>query len=379
MDLIRSFLEDEKSRYIGGRVISSFKLTQDRWETMLKDDENRNYFGQFLKDPNNRRLFFSLNSKNLLTVSPTQFMKGKKALSMYKLHPVGPDDAKEFIRALAFVEIPKNPIGCIHKMLNNVYGPLSKSDHNVSRFSTPVANDILTTMSDITGELYLLLGKSQGMTMLAIPPTEILESEDTPQKIHSLESTIIQWIEQINRLVDTTFPENFNLTPLDEFKYWKKRRGNLEFLNKQLKIKEIKEVLKTVEYRSQPFIDQFKQVKKRVKEELKLAIETERSLQPLNEYIEQIDTVGSDMDGLIETFKPVFYLLYLIYSKTQFYHSPRNICNLLRRVTDFYTIQFASAIDGSSLINGDPSDSMEHLIHSQANLAKFNSAYFVFN
>ena len=378
MDLIRSFLEDEKSRYIGGRVISSFKLTQDRWETMLKDDENRNYFGQFLKDPNNRRLFFSLNSKNLLTVSPTQFMKGKKALSMYKLHPVGPDDAKEFIRALAFVEIPKNPIGCIHKMLNNVYGPLSKSDHNVSRFSTPVANDILTTMSDITGELYLLLGKSQGMTMLAIPPTEILESEDTPQKIHSLESTIIQWIEQINRLVDTTFPENFNLTPLDEFKYWKKRRGNLEFLNKQLKIKEIKEVLKTVEYRSQPFIDQFKQVKKRVKEELKLAIETERSLQPLNEYIEQIDTVGSDMDGLIETFKPVFYLLYLIYSKTQFYHSPRNICNLLRRVTDFYTIQFASAIDGSSLINGDPSDSMEHLIHSQANLAKFNSAYVVF-
>lgn len=47
MDLIRSFLEDEKSRYIGGRVISSFKLTQERWETMLKEDESRNYLGQF--------------------------------------------------------------------------------------------------------------------------------------------------------------------------------------------------------------------------------------------------------------------------------------------------------------------------------------------
>ncbi|OHS95209.1 Dynein heavy chain family protein [Tritrichomonas foetus] len=378
MDLIRSFLEDEKSRFIGGRVISSFKLTQDRWETMLKDDENRNYFGQFLKDPKNRRLFFSLNSKNLLSASPTQFTKGKKALSVYKLKCVGPEDAQEFIRSLAFVEIPKNPIGCIHKMLDNVYGPLSKSDQNVSRFSKPVANDILTTMSDITGDMYLLLGKSKGMTVLSIPPQEILHSDDSPSRLHSFESQVIQWIEQIQRLVDTQFPEDFRLTPMDEVKYWKKRRENFEFLRKQLKMEEIEIIMNTLEFKSKPFVDQFKTMKKKVKEELKLAIETERSLQPLSSFVEQIDTVGADMEGLTDMFQPVFYLLYLMYKKTKYYHSPRHICNLLRRVSDFFTIQFASAIDGSSLVNGDPADSMEHLIRSQESLMKFNSAYVEF-
>ena len=378
MDLIRSFLEDEKSRYIGGRVISSFKLTQERWETMLKEDESRNYFGQFLKDPNNRRLFFSLNSKNLLSASPKTFTKGKKALSVYKLKAVNSEDTQEFIRSLAFVEIPKNPIGCIHSMLDSVYGPLSKSENNVSRFSKPVANDILTTMSDLTGEMYLLLGKSQGMTVLSIPPQELLQSEEAPSRIHAFESIVIQWISQIQKLVDCELPENYDLTPIDEVKYWKKRRQNFEFLDKQLKMDEVVQVLDGLEFKSQPFYDQFKTAIDKVTQNLELSIETERSLQPLNSYIEQIDTVGSDMEGLMEMFQPVFYILYLMYTKTTWYHSPRNICSLLRRVTDFFTVQFASAIDGSSLVNGDPSDSMEHLLHSQAQLEKFNSAYVDF-
>jgi hypothetical protein len=306
MDLIRSFLEDEKCRFIGARVLNAFKLPPDRWDALLKDDESRNLIGQFIKDPKCRRLYLFLNTKNLLQASITTFTKGKKAVSTYKMRLVPHDNPKEFIRALAFIEIPKNPITCIHRMLDTVYGPLSKSDANVQRFSKPVGNDIVGTMSDITGSMYVLVGKSQGMTVLTMPPRELLTAERSAVSLHAFEAQIVQWVEQIRRLLAMEFPEGDEYGALDEIRYWRKRRQNLELLKKQLESEEVNTVTTTLEETSPPFAVQFHSVAGEVDEALELATETDRGLMPLHSFLEQIDTVGADMEALTEMFHPVF-------------------------------------------------------------------------
>jgi hypothetical protein len=46
--------------------------------------------------------------------------EGRRAFTVYKIRIVPGDKAMEFIRSLAFVEIPTNPIGAIQMMLDTV-------------------------------------------------------------------------------------------------------------------------------------------------------------------------------------------------------------------------------------------------------------------
>jgi dynein heavy chain len=378
MDAIRSFLDDEKVQYIAARVLSAFRLSQDRWEALLRDDESRNLLGQLTRDPKCRRLFIFVNAKNMLQASTGQLAKGKKALAVYKMRLVPHDNPKEFIRALAIVEIPKNPVSAIHKMLDSVYSPLSKCERHVAAFSKPVGADITATMSDITGGMYVVLGKSQGLTMLTIPPQDTLTAPRTPSVLHTFESLVNQWIEQIRGLVAAEFPESETFGPLEEIKFWRKRPKNLEVLKGQVDSEEVKIVIDTLRLPSQPFAIQFEAVAAEVADALNLATETDRSLIPLSSFLEQLDSLTSDMARLCETFQPIFHLLWLMYSRTRWYHSPRHICTLVRRVSDFFAAQFATAIDGGSLVSGDPTVALERLEESQAQLNQFTAAYIVF-
>ncbi|KAK8861127.1 hypothetical protein M9Y10_012822 [Tritrichomonas musculus] len=374
---LRVFHEDVASQFIVTRVCPAFKMPNDKFDLMLKEEESKQNYSIFL---NNRckYVIFSLNSKGILQCSLNTFTKGKKALCLYKYKEHKPDDKQEFINSLAFIDIPKNPLSFCHRMVEFVYSPISKSEANTQRYPKAVGNEIITTMSDVTGFFYMMYGKSQGLTVLTMPPHELLQAENTPSRLHTFESQVIQWVEQTRELLNKEFPEDEKLTPLDEVKYWKKRRQNLEMIKKQFDAEEVKTVVEALQESSQPFVQQFEQVVNDTNDAYDLAIETERSLQPLHSFLEQIDTVGADLDALNEMYKPVFHLLYLMYTKTTWYHSPRHLCSLLRRVTDFFTNQFIAAIDGTAILNGDPQETMDHLKESCESLDKFQSAYIEF-
>jgi hypothetical protein len=64
-----------------------------------------------------------------------------------------------------------------------------------------------------------------------------------------------------------------------------------------------------------------------------------------------------------------------MYTQTVHYGSAKNFCPLVRRVTDFFTGQFNSAIDGASLLNGAPDDTLEHINQSIEGIELFRKAY----
>ena len=70
MDQVRIFLENKRVIYMSNRVLSSFKLNHDKWETMLKDDEkSRHAISVFIVDNKCRHIFYYLTSKNALSAS----------------------------------------------------------------------------------------------------------------------------------------------------------------------------------------------------------------------------------------------------------------------------------------------------------------------
>lgn len=88
-------------------------------------------------------------------------------------------------------------------------------------------------MTSVTETCYQI----QGYTELYIPK-EDLSSSDGQDKdlIQRLDSTIIQWKRQIKEIVSNTDSqqEDENCGPLDEIKYWRKRRENLKHIDEQL-------------------------------------------------------------------------------------------------------------------------------------------------
>jgi translation initiation factor 2B subunit (eIF-2B alpha/beta/delta family) len=120
-------------------------------------------------------------------------------------------------------------------------------------------------------------------------------------------------------------------------------------MKKQMRSEAVQTIDDTVKKSKSVFVKQFMEIEKEVDEQLELATETKRSLHKLHRFLEQVDTVSEGLDALQEKFKSILHLLYLMYKRTRWYHRPRHICSVVRRVTDFLANQFITPIDGTSI------------------------------
>jgi hypothetical protein len=162
--------EDEQS-VITGRICTSFRQTMDK-------------FG------------LSRSAKGLLQCSLDSFTKGKRGTCVYQSKDCKIIDAREFIAALAFIDILKSPISYIDRMIDQVFGPIAKSTTNTGRFPKAVGTDIIDVMSDISGSFYVMLNKSQAMVVLTMPPSELLHAKNSPSRLHAFEAHAVQWVEE---------------------------------------------------------------------------------------------------------------------------------------------------------------------------------------
>jgi hypothetical protein len=114
--------------------------------------------------------------------------------------------------------------------------------------------------------------------------------------------------------------------PLDEVKFRRRHRQNLDLVKKQMQSEAVQAIIETVKKSTPVFPEQFMEIEKEVDEQLELATETERLLHRLHRFREQIDTVSEGLDALQEKFESIFHLLYLMYKRTRWYHRPHLRC-----------------------------------------------------
>jgi hypothetical protein len=71
-------------------------------------------------------------------------------------------------------------------------------------------------MDDITGSLGIILGKSQGTTVLTFSREEVLTADRTPSILHIFESYVNTGMDLSRKFLATEFPESAQLGPLEE-------------------------------------------------------------------------------------------------------------------------------------------------------------------
>jgi hypothetical protein len=138
----------------------------------------------------------SISAKGLLQCSLDSFTKGKRGACVYQYKDCKVNDAREFIAALAFINIMKSPTSYMYRMIDQVFGPIAKSTTNTGRFPKAVGTDIIRAMSDISGSFYVMLNKSHGMVVLTMLPSELLHAKNSPSRLHAFEAQAVQWVEE---------------------------------------------------------------------------------------------------------------------------------------------------------------------------------------
>jgi hypothetical protein len=167
------------------------------------------------------------------------------------------------------------------------------------------------------------------------------------------------------------------LTLLDEVKFWRRHREDLGLMKKQMRSEAVQAIYETVKKLTSVFVKQFMEIEKEVDEQLELVTEKKRPLLRLHRFLEQVDTVIEGLDALQGKFKLILHLLYLMYKRTRWYHRPRHICSVVRRVTDFLMSEFITPIDGTSIFGGYPVDLLRRAQESCAAVKSFGNSSWV--
>jgi hypothetical protein len=146
-------------------------------------------------------IIFLVSAKSLLRCSLDSFRTGKRGVCVYRDKDGKVDDARQFIAVLVFVDIPKSPISDMCRMIDQDFGQIAKSRTNPGRLPKTIGTDIIRTMNDISGSLYLMLNKSQGMVVLTMPPSELFHAENSPSRLQAFEAQVVQEVEETRTLL----------------------------------------------------------------------------------------------------------------------------------------------------------------------------------
>lgn len=376
-------LNDERAKFIGKRVtlilLGPSADMQTKWSPIFQDDESRTQIQLFINQQIHSLLFMAGTKTPIVAVNQIPHGKCKKAVSVCRRTNQKFEKPEEFNDDLEFAEIGRDPIQQTARTTTEVYAPIMKSESYLTQFSAPVQQVILSNSSDVANSLFTAAGMARGMILLSpVPPEFISKDSQGGVTVADLEKLVTDWTTQISTILRQSFTDDLTVSPSEEVKYWKKRRDNLTLIQKQMQQEDVQTVIQMLSEKSAAFVQQFEEVSAQVATALDLAVQTSNALHPLSTFIDQLETVSGEIETLPQSFEPVFHLLYLMFKKTEWYRSPRPLCNLLCRVTHFFTNQFINAIDGTSLLSGDPAESLDHMKHCQQCLERFNRSYIIF-
>lgn len=175
----------------------------------------------------------------------------------------------------------------------------------------------------------------EGYTELYIPK-EDLSSRDGQDKdlIQRLESTIIQWNRQIKEIISNSdsHQENENEGPLDEIRYWRKRRENLKHIDEQLENPELKEIVNFLDKLGSSDVKGFDKVILEIKNKSE---EANDNLLFLESLYQPCETLGNSEPKKIPDLLPgILMRVRMIWQHSKHYNTSERISGLLHKISN---------------------------------------------
>ena len=232
--------------------------------------------------------------------------------------------------------------------------------------------------------LFVTLGRTQGKTLLPLPPTEststiVKESEARDKdRIHALESSIIIWSKQIKEILkldpESAFKDGKNPLPSQEIEFWISKSENLNAISDQLSSDRVRKAVKVLEVTKSTYFPAFSRLVKEVTQAKHEANDNCIFLRALEKHLCRISI--DPFAQLLPTFNSILHTILLVWKHSRFYNSPARFVVLMRMICNDIVVQACKFLTSDLLFTGDPQDVSENLKTILRVCVSFKAIYF---
>uniref|UniRef100_A0A8D1IYR5 Dynein axonemal heavy chain 11 n=1 Tax=Sus scrofa TaxID=9823 RepID=A0A8D1IYR5_PIG len=368
----RSFVQDARVRFVGGRLEQMLGFPEEKWSQHLESEDNRQILGEFLESPGPACLVFSIAAAGQLATSH-QIPRDAKHKLVYIAKKITENTGvNDFSQTVVFGELPASSVGYVTAFLDEILVPIISNKNNHKSWSCFISQDMERHVEVMKNKMHIFRGKMLRRTLLPIPT--IAGNIDLDQKysetrlepnertiLHVLESVVIKWSHQIQEIVekDSVQPllSGLHSNPETELDFWTMRRENLSCIYDQLQAPIVLKMVKILKNKQSSYFPTLRDIFLSVKNALREAQDVELYLRPLRRHIQCLQETEFPQTRVL--IAPLFHTICLIWSHSKFYNTPARVIVLLQEFCNLFIDQARAYLSPEDLLKGELEDSLE--------------------
>ena len=194
--------------YLTDRALLSLPVKAGKSDKLVKqfaDEPNRGSLEEFIREPDQRTLYIYVEGADKIVVTAQPEMK-KKGVFLLKSKRVADALRMEDIKAdVCLCECTENILQNLSLVAHEVFFPLLANPANRAGWSGPTAKDVMMKVSSFLSSVTITVGQSKGQTLLPLPAPEAFDEEalQPKERVHLLETAVIQWAGKIEQLLNS--------------------------------------------------------------------------------------------------------------------------------------------------------------------------------
>uniref|UniRef100_A0A803VXV6 Dynein axonemal heavy chain 17 n=1 Tax=Ficedula albicollis TaxID=59894 RepID=A0A803VXV6_FICAL len=234
-----------------------------------------------------------------------------------------------------------------------------------------VSQDIIHHVHSLRNTVFKVVGQVKGKTLLPLPALI------NKSLVHATESAIIDWSQQIQRVLKKESSEPLlqgtNPTPKVELEFWKSRCADLEGIYSQLTSRRVSNMLEVLERVQSIYVPAFQNMLLDVQAALSEAQDIDLHLTALQQPLEDIEAV--EFSRVKPLLVPLLHVVCWIWVTSKHYGVPVRIVVLLQEICNLLIQQAVLYLSPEDLLKGEMEESLGKVQTVLGILSAFKGAF----
>ncbi|KAI7796524.1 dynein, partial [Triplophysa rosa] len=274
------------------------------------------------------------------------------------------------------------------EVVNEVVVPMLSNKRNYHNLPQVVSQDLIRHVHPFKNSVFVTMGVVKGKTVLPLPAGSDRFEEAAYEReksghlvdkslIHSMETVVIDWSNQIYKVLkkDSSEPllEGKIPTPHVEISFWKNRFADLQGIHSQFKSSKIAKMTALLLAVDSIYYPAFEKMLQDVVGARNEAREISVFLKPIERLTEDLENVEfNEVKGRIA---PLMHTVCLIWANSKYYNTPARVIVLLQEICNLLIQQARSYLNPEDILKGDVMESLSRVQTAIDVLTHFKSTY----
>ncbi|XP_030605544.1 dynein heavy chain 11, axonemal [Archocentrus centrarchus] len=366
---VSSFLEDDRVKFVEGKVCGLLRLHRQTWERNAVSEELQTSLKNFFEKES--FIFFSSSKKGCLVASnevPSNAKNEQIYILKKRADPITTENCRELLLFGLMAPSPLLQLSCAVKQ---ICVSLLSSNKNHQTWPSLISEDILRHVEFMCSQSSVVQGQVVGRTVLPVPvagdwmeksPSSFEKHANYDRAVaHAVETQVINWTNLIQKILKEDSSDvlmaGCNPGPSAELKFWASRKNNIESIYHQLQSPIVQRMVEMLETMDSSYHPTVKALIGKVCDALREAEDIDLHLQPLHAQLSHLEKTEFP---LMETYIPaLFHTLYLVWTNCQSYQRPARIVVLLQEICNLLIDQASTYLSADLLLREDPEESLQ--------------------